>query len=220
MSRDKYSTRNNQELIQDCLQEQAVEAWQEFVRRFQPLVSNVVAQVARRFGEHSSEVITDLTQEVYLRLCTNEYELLKQHRGQHDNSLFGYLKVISASVAHDHFKSRLRAKRGGGVNVGSLEEALLASATQSLTVENELLVQEIRRALNRIVSGKTAERDQLIFWLHFRQGFTSAEIAAIPGLGLGEKGVSSLLQRLISNLRQELVKGGPRERRMLALSGE
>jgi RNA polymerase sigma factor (sigma-70 family) len=190
------------------------------VRRFQPLISSSVTQVARCFGECSPDVVTDLTQEVYLRLCSRQFELLKQFRGEHDSSLFGYLKVISASVAHDHFKSRLRAKRGGGVHTGALDEASSASATQPSAVENELLIAEIRTALSRIVSGKTAGRDQLVFWLHFRQGLTSAEIAAIPGLGLGEKGVGSLLQRLTSGLRRALVQDRTKDRGLAAFSGK
>jgi RNA polymerase sigma-70 factor (ECF subfamily) len=204
MGKIDYSAKSNQRLVQECLAEQTLEAWQEFVRRFQPLISGIVAQVARHFDEYSPEVITDLTQEVYLRLCSNGYKLLKEHRGAHDNSLFGYLKVISASVAHDHFKAKLRVKRGSGIPMSNMEEALGAAVARPLDIDNKLLMAEIKEALSRIVSGKTAERDQLIFWLHYRQGFTSAEIAAIPNLGLSEKGISSLLQRLTSSLRNAL----------------
>ena len=220
MGRVDHAARNDRELIQDCLREQAVEAWQEFVRRFQPLISGVVGQVARRFGECSPDVVTDLTQEVYLRICSNQYELLKQHRGEHNHSLFSYLKVISASVAHDHFKARLRSKRGGGAYTASLDEVISTHAAQPPAVENELLLEEIRKALGRIVSGRTAERDQTIFWMHFRQGLTSAEIAAIPGLGLGDKGVSSLLNRLTAGVRRALVEDRTKRHGLAALSGE
>jgi DNA-directed RNA polymerase specialized sigma24 family protein len=46
-----------------------------------------------------------------------------------------------------------------------------------------------------------SERDRTIFWLHYRQGLTATQIAAIPTLNLTVKGVESTLWRL-----KELVK--------------
>ena len=53
-----------------------------------------------------------------------------------------------------------------------------------------------------------AARDREIFWLHHRQGFTAAAIAAIPGCEIGTKGVESVLQRLRCNVRRRLAEKG------------
>jgi hypothetical protein len=42
-----------------------------------------------------------------------------------------------------------------------------------------------------------------IFWLHYRQGMTAKEIAGLAYLGLSEKGVESVLFRLVRLVREE-----------------
>jgi hypothetical protein len=44
----------------------------------------------------------------------------------------------------------------------------------------------------------------MIFWLYFRQGMTSREIASLPGVGLGTKGVGSVIERLKRLIREQI----------------
>ena len=55
----------------------------------------------------------DLIQETYLKLCADEYRLLRAYDPKHPDAIYGYLKVITANVVHDRFKALHSEKRGG-----------------------------------------------------------------------------------------------------------
>ena len=65
----QYSQMAIPQLIAVCTSEPSEGAWSEFVRRFQPLIVTVITRVVRRFGNVSSELVDDLTQDVFLKLC-------------------------------------------------------------------------------------------------------------------------------------------------------
>jgi len=60
----------------------------------------------------------------------------------------------------------------------------------------EVFLIEIDEQLKRCVNGPDQERDRMIFWLYFRQGMSTKEIASLPTIGLGAKGVGSVIERL------------------------
>jgi RNA polymerase sigma-70 factor (ECF subfamily) len=205
---NNYSGKPNRQLLEECLQAGSVEAWEEFVRRFQPMISAVVAQVVRRNGTIAPALVDDLVQETYLRLCADHYRLLRNFSGEHENSLFGYLKVTAASVALDHFKALRSQKRGGGLPLEDFEEGERQQAPtiplSPSTAEQMVLLAEIDQALKKATEGPNAERDRLIFRLYYHQGFTARDIADVPALQLTAKGVESLLYRITALVRQEL----------------
>jgi hypothetical protein len=45
----------------------------------------------------------------------------------------------------------------------------------------------------------------MIFWLYFRQGLSTREIASLPGIGLGAKGVGSVIERLKRSIREQIL---------------
>lgn len=45
----------------------------------------------------------------------------------------------------------------------------------------------------------------MIFWLYFRQGMSAKEIASLPTIGLGAKGVGSVIERLKHAIREQIV---------------
>ena len=48
----------------------------------------------------------------------------------------------------------------------------------------------------------------MIFWLYFRQGMSTREIASLPSVGLGTKGVGSVIERLKAYVRERIL-GSP-----------
>ena len=64
---------------------------------------------------------------------------------------------------------------------------------------------EIDDLLKRILTGPDRERDRTIFWLYFRQGMSTKEIASLPTLGLTAKGVASVLERVKRCIREQIV---------------
>jgi RNA polymerase sigma-70 factor (ECF subfamily) len=179
-------------------------AWTTFVQRFQPLIASSVARVVRRYGAPSPALIDDLTQDTYLRLCKDNCRNLREFRAQHDEAIFGYLKVIATSVALDHFRARTTHKRRGELpDDGSGLEASVSSDS----IEQSALLLE----LEAHVAANESERDRTIFALYYRQGFTARDIAAVPGLGLSQKGVEASIYRLTQSLRNAVnkLKKGP-----------
>jgi RNA polymerase sigma-70 factor, ECF subfamily len=191
------------EIVEACLETGDEAAWEAFVRRFQPLIASSVSRVVRRYGVPSPALIDDLVQETYLRLCRDNCRTLRDFEARHDEAIFGYLKVIAASVALDHFRARTTQKRGAEVaNDGTEHEA----STSSSTIERATLLKELEQQL----ASSENERDCTIFWLYYRQGYTAKDIAAMPHLGLTQKGVESCIYRLTQSLRSAVIGSASR----------
>jgi RNA polymerase sigma-70 factor (ECF subfamily) len=191
------------ELVRACAESRDPHAWEEFVRRFQPLIAAVALRTCRRWGEFSPQVVDDLVQETFLKLCAEQCRLLRDFKPEHPDSFLGYLKVLTTNLVHDHFKARSSAKRGLGRAAESLETAGPAVAPAP-ELERGILIQEIKSCLERVAPGAESVRDRRIFWLYYRQGLTAQAIALLPSIGLTTKGVESVILRLTRLLRAEL----------------
>jgi RNA polymerase sigma-70 factor (ECF subfamily) len=153
-----------------------------------------------------------LIQETFLKLCADECRLLRNFRPQHPGAIFGFLKVVTANVVHDHFKAAHAAKRGSGALSAATADfegsnAGVFSATSRVDgpeIERALLLQEIDRCLLQGVSPNEVQRSRRIFWLYYRCGLSARAIAALPNIGLTTKGVESTILRLNRLVRTEL----------------
>jgi len=212
-----YASQSPEELILTCMQTEDVAAWEEFVRRFQRLIASVALRIARRWGEPSPQVIDDLVQDTYLKLCADNFRLLRRFKSNHQDAFYGYLKVVTANLVHDHFKAAHSSKRGSGTIESATEEPVqsatdtagVASAVKSS--ERRVLLREIDAMLTRLAAGPQLQRSRRIFWLYYRFGFTASAIAALPYIGLNTKGVESTILRLTRLLRQELDQHSQKE---------
>jgi len=202
-----YRSLSCDELVHACAESGNAEAWQEFVCRFEKLISLVVWRIVRRYGEDNHAVVKDLVQEAYAKICDDDCRLLRDFKAHHEDAFFGMLKVTAANVAHDYVRARDCIKRGSGKADSELNEAEVFVPDPHHTgpdhIERQILLQEIDRILSTISSG---ERDREIFWLHYRQGLTASDIAKISSYGLTAKGVESILHRLRSQLRARLAE--------------
>jgi RNA polymerase sigma-70 factor (ECF subfamily) len=199
------------ELVRLCAKQQDAASWTEFIRRFNGVIATVAYRVARRWGENAQAVVDDLVQETYLKLCSDQARILRDFRSSHPDAIFGFLKVVAANVANDHFKRLHTGKRGADVT-GPWEHAERAAKAggpgDPASMERAMLIQEIDSYLHLEVSPETRERDCAIFSLYYRQGWTAKEIAALPSIGLSVKGVESILHRLMRLVRSHLVEAG------------
>jgi DNA-directed RNA polymerase specialized sigma24 family protein len=190
--------------------------WAEFIRRFHPLISTVVLRTARQWGEPIPSLIDDLTQETYLKLCADNCRLLKNFRSQYPGAIFGFLKVVSANVVHDHFKASRAAKRGAGNYLATLQDSegnetsLVDSSrgSASSTVEQTILLDEIDRCLVDGVAPSELGRSRRIFWLYYRCGLSARAIAALPNIELTTKGVESTILRMNRLVRKAFTRPG------------
>jgi RNA polymerase sigma-70 factor, ECF subfamily len=174
-------------------------------------------RVARQWGDSSSQVVDDLIQETYLKLCANGLRVLQSFRSAHKDAIYGYIKVFTANLVHDHFKVANSQKRGGGTAASSLDgtdrqPTAQASRSTATTLERGVLMQQVDACLQLVAVGPGSERDRRIFWLYYRVGLAASAIAALPTIGLSTKGVESTLLRLTRQVRQQLVDTKPKEK--------
>ena len=188
-----------------CRDANSSEAWNEFVRRFQRPIALVVLRTARSWGAPSKALLDDLIQETFLRLCENNCRLLKSFAAREPDSIFSYVKVIASSVTHDHFRAEKSVKRGGLLNRVETEDGDLSFLSDpkdgAAAAEQAMQRGEIDRVLLSFIPNTITERDRVIFWLYFEQGYSARDIAAVAGIGLSVKGVESSIHRSSTQLR-------------------
>lgn len=204
-----WTSLTSEELLGACVETGDPAAWEEFVRRFRPVIAGTVMRTVRRFGESAPELIDDLIQETYLKICANRCRILREFEPQAAEAVFGLLKTVAFSVAQDHFRGGLAAKRGAGRRETPLEtytESAVAGREGLPQVEREILLREIDEHLAAVTEPAAGGRDRQIFWLYYRHGMTTRAIALIPGIGLTQKGVESAIQRLTNHVRARLAE--------------
>lgn len=201
----RYSELSPVQLVRECVGSKDPDAWLEFIRRFQPVIGAAILRTSRPFGDSSRQLLDDLVQDTYLKLCENDCRMLRRFEPDHEGAIFGFLKVVAQNVARDHFKSALAGKRGAS-QTDALDEPVQAGPKTAVTdgaaeVSFNLQMGEIEETLREITVGKDQERKCIIFHLRYRQGFTASEIAAMPSIGLTTEGVESVLLRLLNMIR-------------------
>jgi|GEM_PF-670796 len=195
--------------------------WKEFVRRYNATIKSSVVKTfytkAReetdRKPQFPEDLIEDLVQSVYMRLVEDRNRALDRFEGEHENSIYQYLAMISINVVKDYFRE-MRAQKRPKVSF-SLDALLESSGDSPLlnqTVgrldgkpmfESDLsfVMEEVEYALKRSVSGKNRERDILIFKLRFYEGLTLEEITRVMNLDISAISVGSILNRILKKVR-------------------
>jgi RNA polymerase sigma-70 factor (ECF subfamily) len=198
------------ELLRRCSASSNAEAWEEFVRRFHRLIATVILRTASRLGDASKQTVDDLIQETYLKLCADNCRILRGFEQQHPDAFTGYVKVVTANVVRDHFKSFHTQKRGAGQLEQLADDFVPVSVANSAgspqSMERAVLLLEISRHLELCVAGPDQERNRQIFWLHYRSGLSARAIASLPGMELTTKGVESIILRITKDLRQRMAE--------------
>jgi RNA polymerase sigma-70 factor (ECF subfamily) len=204
-----YSSSSDVELIQVCAQANDGAAWEEFVARFLRPITLSIIRTAYKWGGFPQQVVEDLVQDTFLKLCSDKGRLLRDFASQHPAAITGYIKTTAVNVAHDHFKSRYSLKRGSGeatqLREGFEPEARSESHGGQRAIEREILLKQIDRCLEICTQGPEQERDRLIFWLHYQHGMSARAIAELPTVGLTAKGVESAIVRLTRVVREHIV---------------
>lgn len=193
------------DLAKACARSADAAEWAELLRRCVPLVSLVALRACRMWMNRAEPaMVDDIVQEVFLKLCDQERRILRNFEPRGEDSFLGLLRVVAASVGNDYFRRHSSAKRGGKVVTSTFDDELTPNRTANAgQVEQKVLFSQLDLKL-RSAQGVLSERDRVLFWLYYRQGFTAEEIAALPGTGLTAKGVESALRRIANWLRQQI----------------
>ena len=187
-------------LLEACAKPTVGGAWEEFMRRYHPVITSAALRVSRRWGTGSSGEIDDVVQEIYLKLCADGGRILGSFRASQPEAVFGYVKVVATNIAHDFFRHQSAAKRGVLQTVSLAESNAQASLPDRM--ERRLNLAQLDRLLTALTQNENGARDRAIFRLYFRQGMTAQAISELPGVSLNAKGVEGVLYRLTRALRK------------------
>jgi RNA polymerase sigma factor (sigma-70 family) len=152
-------------------------AWEAFVRRFAGLVVAAVRGVARDPGD-----VEDLTQEVFLRLCREDFRLLRSYDPARAG-LSTWITIVARSTARD----AQRRYRPVSVPIDAVPEA-------QLSVEPVLPVQKLK-----LPEALLSPRQREILTMLYDRDMEVAEIAA--QLGIDPQTVRSAHHKAMLKLR-------------------
>jgi DNA-directed RNA polymerase specialized sigma24 family protein len=88
--------------------------WDEFVRRFNPCLTNIVYQAYQRLNIEalpSVEVASELLQEIYLKILNDKCAALQRFRGASDLEAEVYLLHIAINATIDHLRRQRSLNR-------------------------------------------------------------------------------------------------------------
>jgi RNA polymerase sigma factor (sigma-70 family) len=151
-------------------------AWDGFVRRYAGLILSAVRGAARAGTEFE-----DLVQEVFTRLCKDDFRLLKTYDPARAG-LSTWLTIVARSTARDV----QRRRRIGVIPIDSVPEIALA-------------VHDEPREKIRLPDGLLSPRQKLILSLIYERDLEVAEIAA--QLGIDPQTVRSTHHKAMLKLR-------------------
>jgi RNA polymerase sigma-70 factor, ECF subfamily len=211
----RYSALSLKDLVCLCADGCDDAAWAEFVFRVGTPISLTAMRTASRCREWSPSIVEveDLVQETYRKLCKDGWKLLRNFAVQHPGAILGYLRKTAANATIDYLK-HFRSLKFGGQQPHVSTTDVDPEARKEVRGSQEgigfgVLLKEIDGYLKRGLTGPDRERDRMIFWLYFRQGMSTEEIASLPTVGLGAKGVGSVIERLTRCIRQEIIGSVP-----------
>lgn len=199
-----------QSLISECLRGNNADAWRKLVLRCRPVIAAAIGRVARKYKNYSSGLVEQLAQETLTKLCEGNYSRLRKLIITNDLSFFGYIRAVARNLAIDHFRKEQKWVKAYSGDPEAAETHYARMCRPGLWLsEKRVLLLEVAMCLKRVVAGPTARRDCLIFWLYYWRGLTATEIADRRWIKLTSKGVESVLNRVLSRLRQELASDNP-----------
>ena len=137
------------ELLGQCLRVGDDRAWRECVRYLQPLLAGVVARSALRWGPVRVDLVEDLTQDAFLKLCKDRFAILRKIESQPEEVILAFIRVTAANMVHDHFRAERSAKRfpSGGFLTSEALDCWLGETRTIKSTERELLLAEVDRVL-------------------------------------------------------------------------
>ena len=205
----RYSSLSLKDVVCLCAGPRDDAAWEEFVYRVGKPIGLTIMRTASLWGKPSRSLVEDLIQATYLKLWEGGNRLLRDFAIERPEAILGYLKKTAANATHDYFKHGHSQSSGGDnphVSTSDIEpEAGREVDGSEEKIAFEVFLNEIDEHLKRCLTGPDQERDRMIFWLYFRQGMSTKEIASLPTIGLGAKGVGSVIERLKHGIRQQIL---------------
>jgi RNA polymerase sigma factor (sigma-70 family) len=154
-------------------------AWERFVRRYSPVIYGAILRKLAPLGR--GEDADDVAQDVFVRLCRNDFKLLRGFDPSRAR-LTTWLTVITSSTVIDH----LRRQRG---QHDPIEEV----------AESRLAVDPVEPDRVKIPEGLLSPRQALVMELLYQREYEVAEAAAF--LEVDPQTVRSMHHKALTKLR-------------------
>ena len=202
------------ELVRLCGRGDAF-AWDEFVARFNRRIITYVVRERRVRGyvHHSAEgdAVSDLCQEVYVRLLLNDRRALREFRGDSDFAVLTYLARVARAVVGDAERRDRSKKRSAHVlPIDAAGEDGSPSLAETLKADprldpdrlmDERLLPDRLRELFVTDGGPNAGRDIMLYQLHVLEGLSARELAERSPSKLSVAAVETILRRTRERLK-------------------
>ncbi|MDJ0948904.1 MAG: sigma-70 family RNA polymerase sigma factor [Alphaproteobacteria bacterium] len=157
-------------------------AWDAFVGRYNPVVFAAVRKVLAR-GQFDAADINDVTQDVFVRLCKEDFRLIRRYEPDRA-ALSTWLTVVATSTALDF----VRKKRAVRVALDDLPEEV--ASVDPVEPQDKL----------KIPDGLLSPRQALVMELIFERDMDVAEAASL--LGVNPQTVRSTQHKALVKLRR------------------
>lgn len=192
----------DRQLLDLCLQGDE-RAWEEFLRRFQPIIHGVAYNTYRSHSpdhKHADEgMLEDFRQAVMNKLLANDMAALRHFVWETENSFRGYIKVTTTNVVRDQIRIDGAGKRDKSREI-SLDPAMpIAARPVAGDADYKILLQQIARCLEKHTDPYVERtRDIAIFLLYFGHGHkvTAMELSKVYKLNV----------RLVENIIAKLTR--------------
>ena len=165
------------------------------MRRYHHLIVKVSSRTIRRWFQPTPSLLDDLFEDVLVKICANEFRVLRELEWRHEGTLRGLLQVVASSVVQDYLRRCLTQSRSLHLEQ-QLEEIVhdrQVKHTHS-AVEHKILLRQLASRLAQLIPEPNRTRDIAIFLLYYGYRVTAAELARLYHLGI--KAVESKLLRL------------------------
>jgi RNA polymerase sigma factor (sigma-70 family) len=146
-------------LLRGRNQQEKQRRWNDFVRRYERLITSCVLKVLRRYGAvFTSEDLDDLVGDVWLTLLRDDMRKLRQYDESRGFRIASFIGLVATNTTIDH----LRARQAQGLGLTSPLDDILEgnAAAVAISPRDNLEVEEqaelARRALDRLSSDERA----------------------------------------------------------------
>lgn len=196
----------DRKLVELCLQGNE-DAWREFLRRYNRLLAGVVAKTIHRspLMTHKTvsipSLIQDGVQDVWARICANNFRALRELEWRHDGALRGLLQIAASNVAKDIIRKHMSEKWNSGQE-DSLEDPDLVIPVKKRNKEpHGILLEQLVGYLQKVTRGEPdSYRDIEMFRLFYGSRVTASDLAEQYQLNVRK--VENILARLLRLARK------------------
>jgi RNA polymerase sigma factor (sigma-70 family) len=191
-----YENLSISELLKLCL-ESGGEVWTAFIDRIQGPVAGKIIRTLGKLADPAT--VDDLVQETWLKLFRDNAAALRRIRDEHQNTIYDYVTTAARRTALDYISQR-------GPDI-PLDELVEPPNSRWQEVDKTIRRNEVDHRLRKLSAEPQFERDYLIFWRYYEQGYSAREISEISGINLSVKGVEAVIWRLTNYVRGSLNPG-------------